>query len=134
MYTNVILPEGGVYTNPQRSLQGASPYLANADITYTPKFRNGDGLNLSLLYNLQGPRIHSVGLLGIGDVKQLPVHTLDLAGSYDFDEHFSLSFSFKNLLDSAIRFRQDIPNADSSVIVEQWRMGPAFEIGFSWSM
>ena len=134
MYTNVILPEGGVYTNPQRSLQGASPYLANADITWTPEFRNGDGLNLSLLYNLQGPRIHAVGIMGIGDVRQLPVHTLDFAGSYEFNDRISVSLSFKNILDSTIKFRQDIPNADRSVIVEQWRMGPAFEIGVSYSL
>ena len=134
MYTNVILPEGGVYTNPQRSLQGASPYLVNADIAYTPEFRNGSSLSLSLLYNLQGPRIHSVGIMGIGDVKQLPVHTLDFAGSYNFNEHFSVSLSFKNMLDSTIRFRQDIPNAGRSEIVEQWRVGPAFEIGFSYSL
>ena len=134
MYTNVILPEGGVYTNPQRSLQGASPYLANADITWTPEFRNGDGLNLSLLYNLQGPRIHAVGIMGIGDVRQLPVHTLDFTGSYEFSDRFSVSFSFRNLLDSTIRFRQDIPNAGRSVIVEQWKMGPAFEVGVSYSL
>ena len=134
MYTNVILPEGGVYTNPQRSLQGASPYLANADITYTPKFRNGDGLNLSLLYNLQGPRIHAVGIMGLGDVKQLPVHTLDFTGSYEFNEHFSVSLSLQNLLDSTIRFRQEIPNAGRFEIVEQWKMGPAFEIGVTWSL
>ena len=134
MYTNVILPEGGVYTNPQRSLQGASPYLANADITYTPKFKNGDGLNLSLMYNLQGPRIHAVGIMGLGDVKQLPVHTLDFSGSYEFNDRFSISLSFRNLLDSTIRFRQDIPNAGRTVMVEQWRVGPAFEIGFSYSL
>ena len=134
MYTNVILPEGGVYTNPQRSLQGASPYLANADITYTPEFRNGDGLNLSLMYNLQGPRIHAVGIMGLGDVKQLPVHSLDFTGSYEFKEHFTVSLSFSNMLDSTIRFKQEIPNAGRSEIVEQWKMGPAFEIGFTYSL
>ena len=134
MYTNVILPEGGVYTNPQRSLQGASPYLANADLTYTPEFRNGDGLNLSILYSLQGPRIHAVGIMGLGDVKQMPVHTLDFAGSYRFNEHFTVSLSFKNMLNSTIRFRQEIPDAGRTVDVEQWRTGPGFEIGFSYSL
>ena len=129
MYTNVILPEGGVYTNPRRSLQGASPYLANADLTYTPEFRNGDGLSLSLLYSLQGPRIHAVGIMGLGDVKQMPVHTLDFAGSYRFNEHFSVRLAFRNMLDSTIKFKQEIPDADRTVDVEQWRVGPGFEIG-----
>lgn len=134
MYTNVILPEGGVYTNPRRSLQGASPYLANADLTYTPEFRNGDGLSLSLLYSLQGPRIHAVGIMGLGDVKQMPVHTLDFAGSYRFNEHFSVRLTFRNMLDSTIKFKQEIPDADRTVDVEQWRVGPGFEIGISYSL
>lgn len=58
MYTNVKLPEGGAYTNSQRALQGASPYLANADLTYSPAFSNDRQLSVALLYNLQGPRIH----------------------------------------------------------------------------
>lgn len=134
MYTNVILPEGGSYTNDRRSLQGASPYLANADISYTPSFRNGGGLSLALLYNLQGPRIHAVGVMGLGDVKQMPVHTLDFTGSYSFDGHFSLKFAFKNLLDTTIRFTQDIPNAGRTVEVEQWKVGTGFEIGISYSL
>ena len=134
MYTNVILPEGGSYTNDRRSLQGASPYLANADISYTPSFRNGSGLSLALLYNLQGPRIHAVGVMGLGDVRQMPVHTLDFNGSYSFNEHLSVKFAFKNLLDSTIRFTQDIPNAGRTVEVEQWRIGTGFEIGVSWSL
>ena len=134
MYTNVILPEGGSYTNDRRSLQGASPYLANADISYTPSFRNGSSLSLALLYNLQGPRIHAVGVMGLGDVKQMPVHTLDFNGSYSFNEHFSLKFAFKNLLDSTIRFTQDIPSAGRTVEVEQWKVGTGFELGISWSL
>ena len=52
MYTNVKLPEGGAYTNKERSLQGASPILLNADLTYSPRFGEDKQLNLALLYNL----------------------------------------------------------------------------------
>ena len=38
MYTDVKLPEGGAYTNLERSLQGASPILMNVDLTYSPRF------------------------------------------------------------------------------------------------
>ena len=134
MYTNVVLPEGGVYTNQQRSLQGASPYLANADISYTPEFRNGSSLSLALLYNLQGPRIHAVGIMGLGDVKQMPFHTLDFAATYNIDKHFSVKLGFSNLLDSTVKFKQDIPNANRTVDVEQWRVGTGFEVGISYSL
>ena len=72
--------------------------------------------------------------MGLGDVKQMPVHTLDFNGAYNFNEHLSLKFAFKNLLDSTIRFTQDIPNAGRTVEVEQWKVGTGFEIGISWSL
>ena len=134
MYTNVILPEGGAYTNHQRSLQGASPYRANADISYTPSFKNGSSLSLALLYNLQGPRIHAVGIMGLGDVKQMPLNTLDFAATYNFDKHFSIKLTFDNMLDSKVVFRQEIPNAGRTVDVEQWRVGTGFQIGVSYSL
>lgn len=68
MYTNVKLHEGGSYTNDQRALQGTAPYLGNADVTWHPTFADGSGLTMALLYNLQGPRIHAVGIAGLGDV------------------------------------------------------------------
>ena len=120
--------------NQQRSLQGASPYLANADISYTPEFRNGSSLSLALLYNLQGPRIHAVGIMGLGDVRQMPLNTLDFVATYNIDKHFSVKMAFNNMLDSTIRFKQEIPNAGRTVDVEQWRIGAGFEVGVSWSL
>ena len=64
----------------------------------------------------------------------MPLHTLDFAGSYSFNEHFSVKLALKNMLNSTVRFRQDIPNADRTVDVEQWRVGTGFEIGVSYSL
>lgn len=134
MYTNVILPEGGAYTNDRRSLQGASPYLANVDISYSTDMKDGSAITLTLLYNLQGPRIHAVGIMGLGDMKQMALHTLDFTGSYTLKDRLSIRLAFKNLLNSTVRFRQDIPNAGKTVDVEQWRLGTGFEIGISYSI
>ena len=90
MYTNVKLPEGGAYTNKERPLQGASPILANADLTYSPRFGEERQLNLALLYNLQGSRIHAVGVSKLGDIKQQTLHTLNFSAGYDINNHFSL--------------------------------------------
>ncbi len=134
MYTDVKLPAGGVYTNMQRNLQGASPYLVNVDLSYTPEFRNGSSLTAAILYNLQGPRIQAVGIMGLGDVMQRPFHSLDFNFSYKFDEHFSVSLSLNNLLDSPMHLVQDIPNADRTVDVEKWRIGRGFGIGIGYSL
>lgn len=134
MYTNVKLPEGGVYTNAERGLQGASPYLVNADIVYAPQFRNGSSLSLALLYNLQGPRIHSVGLSGLGDVKQLPFHSLDFNAVWSFNTRLSLNIGFRNLLLSKTRFRQEIPQTGHTVDIEGWEEGAGFSIGLNWKI
>lgn len=134
MYTNVKLPEdGGAYTNDQRALQGASPYLLNADITYSPTIKNENPLTATLLYNLQGPRIHAVGISGLGDEKQLPVHTLDFVASYKLNDHFSLKLEVNDLLNQDIVFKQETKNGDN-LEVERFKRGTGFEIGFSYAL
>ena len=134
MYTNVKLPEGGAYTNSQRALQGASPYLANADLTYSPAFSNDRQLSVALLYNLQGPRIHSVGISGLGDIKQQPVHTLIFTGSYRFNRRFAVKLQVNDLLNQDILFKQEVPTTGDKVEVERFRKGTGFEVGFSYDL
>ena len=134
MYTNVKLPEGGAYTNSQRALQGASPYLANADLTYSPAFSNDRQLSVALLYNLQGPRIHSVGISGLGDIKQQPVHTLNFTGSYRFNRRFAVKLQVNDLLNQDILFKQEVPTTGDKVEVERFRKGTGFEVGLSYDL
>lgn len=133
MYTNVNLPEGeGIYTESQRALQGASPYLVNADVSYAPHFGTVSQLIMALVYNLQGPRIHTVGIYGLGDVKQDPLHTLDFVATYQINEHFSVKAEVKDLLNSTIRFKQDVPETGKKMTVESFQPGTGAEIGFSY--
>ena len=133
MYTNVKLPEGGVYTNMERSLQGASPYLLNADISYAPTFRNEMQLTATLLYNLQGPRIHAVGISGLGDEMQEAVHTLDFTANCRLTEHFSLKLQVTDLLNRDIIFKQETRDG-RKLEVERYKRGTGFEIGFSYTL
>ena len=133
MYTNVNLPQGeGIYTETQRSLQGASPYLANADISYAPRFGEESQLILALVYNLQGPRIHSVGIFGLGDVEQETLHTLNWVGTYQINKHFSVKCQVDNLLDSTVRFKQKVKETGENVTIESFKPGTVAEIGVSY--
>lgn len=133
MYTNVKLPEGGgIYTENERSLQGASPYLANADISYTPQWNNGRSMILALMYNLQGPRIHTVGIYGLGDVKQQTVHTLDFVGSYEFNRRVGVKIQAKNLLNQSIRYVQNVHTKGIEQEVEAFKTGVSTQIGITY--
>lgn len=132
MYTDVKLPESGAYTNKERSLQGASPILLNADLTYTLDIKENNRFTAALLYNLQGRRIHSVGVSGLGDVKQQTVHTMNLNLGYSIGSHWSLKAQVKDLLNRAMVFKQDVPNTGEEVEVESYKRGTSFNLGFNY--
>ena len=131
MYTDVtLLANGGIYTDSRRALQGASPYIGNAFLTYAPKFNNGkSSLSVSVLYNVQGPRIHTVGTYGLGNVMQLPVHTLDANIIYRITDIWSVELSFTNLLDSNYRFTQNVPDLDQNICTEEYKLGRGIGAG-----
>ena len=131
MYTNVTLPEGGVYTNKERALQGASPYLVNADLTWSPRLGGERQLNLALLYNLQGPRIHAVGISGLGDVTQRPVHTLNFTAACRFSRRVEVKLQFVDLLNRAMIFEQEVPQTGRTIEVERYCRGTNFEVGLN---
>ena len=132
MYTNVQLPEGGVYTNTERQLQGASPYLVNADISYTPTFKKDRKLTLALLYNLQGERIQAVGIAQQGDVVQEAINTLNLNFGYQFNKKLSAKIQVKNLTNSDIVMTQELPEANKTVEVERYKEGISFDFGLNY--
>ena len=134
MYTNVKLPEGGAYTNKERSLQGASPVLINADITWSPRFGDEKALNMVLLYNMQGSRIHAVGVSQLGDIRQDAAHTLNFNASYQFNRHWSVKLQASDLLGQDIVFRQDVPLRGQTVEVERHRYGQCLEIGVTFKL
>lgn len=134
MYTNVKLPEGGAYTNKERSLQGASPVLINADITWSPKFGDDKALNLVLLYNMQGSRIEAVGVSQLGDIRQDTVHTLNFNASYSFNRHWSVKIQATDLLGQDIVFRQEVPLTGQTVEVERYRYGRCIEVGVTFKL
>ena len=132
MYTNVQLPSGMVYTNTERQLQGASPYIVNADLSYTPSFGKDRKLSVALLYNLQGKRIQAVGIQKQGDVYQETLHTLNLNLGYQFNKRLSAKVQVKNLLNSDFVLSQELPVANKTVEVERYEDGIDLDLSVSY--
>ena len=112
MYTNVNLPAGGAYT----------------------RFGEERHLTLALHYNLQGSRIHAVGVSNLGDIKQQTLHTLNFSAGYDLNRHFSLKLQVNDLLNRNVIFKQEVPSTGTEVEVERYKKGTDFEIGFSYKL
>lgn len=135
MYTNVILPENaGIYTDTKRALQGASPYLMNADLSYHVPLSDNSSLNFAILYNLQGPRIHNVGIYGLGNVIQKALNTLDFTFIYDITNNWSVKMKVNNLLNSDIIFTQQIKDSQEVFEVERYKPGLGGSISISFNL
>ncbi len=137
MYTDVNLGEnnGGSDTEQNRALQGASPYLINADLIYQPHIRGEQNLSMSLLYNFEAERIDAVGVAGMSHVMQSPVHNMRFVANYKINERFDVNLKVNNLLNFEQKYTQDIMDKDDNfireMVVARERNGINFSVGAS---
>jgi outer membrane receptor protein involved in Fe transport len=96
VYSRVELPDKGSQTSPKRALQGQSPWVINTQLGYD----NADwGTSIAVLYNVFGPRIDAVGVLGSPDTYEQPFHQLDLVARQNLPKGFRIGLRARNLLD-----------------------------------
>jgi hypothetical protein len=101
--SRISLTNASIQTNVERPLQGQSPYVANANLTWEkPEW----GTQVGVFYNVYGPRISEVGILEVPDIYEQPVHRLDWTVSQRLPGGFSLKLSASNLLGQSVRFTQ----------------------------
>ena len=90
-------------TNRERALQGQSPYVANAYLTWS---RPEWGTEAGVFYNVYGPRISDVGIQGLPDVIEQPFHRLDVTVTQRLAAGFSLKLAASNILNQSVRLQQ----------------------------
>ena len=85
------------------------------------------GTNLSVVYNVFGPRIVEVGAQGAPDIMEESFHQLDFVASQQLPLGFRLKFKAKNLVNQQVRYTQgpEITNA--------FYRGREFSLELSWS-
>jgi outer membrane receptor protein involved in Fe transport len=97
--------------NRDRSLQGQSPYLANAGIFY---YNDNTGLMVTMLYNIIGKRIVAVGRPSpnqwedIPNIYEMPRNVLDLAIAKKITKRFEIKAGIKDILNQQVRLVQAI--------------------------
>lgn len=95
--------QAAIATTNNRPLAGQSPFIVNASIGYEP---SGSPLSFFLYYNVFGRRIQDAGRLGLPDIYEESVHSLDLGVFYKPHEQWTFSLSLANLLFQAERYTQ----------------------------
>jgi hypothetical protein len=138
MYSEINVGDAGTASNNTRRLEGASPYLLNTDITYTSFLANMD-YEITLAYNVFGRRLSNIGFLGLGDIFEMPVNTLNLNATANFgkDQRFKGQFYLRNILNPAIRIEQELltdGEVSSQQQLNNFKRGMTVGLGLSYTI
>ncbi|WP_346883185.1 TonB-dependent receptor [uncultured Algibacter sp.] len=138
MYTKVVIdPTVTVLnasiapTNLERKLQGASPYIFNADIGFSKDLGKHD-LSSTLDFNYFGDRIYSAGGNGVGDIFEKGFGTLNFNFKDTFNKHWAVSLSAKNILNPTIERYQDQEDINQELTVSSYQLGANLSLGFTY--
>ena len=84
-------------------LQGASPFLINADISYSPTFNNYKPI-ANLVFSYFSDRIDALGSGQLGNIVEKGIPTLDFIWKNTIKNNFEINLSFKNILNPYIKY------------------------------
>lgn len=110
-------------TNRNRPLYGQAPYVVNLNVGW----QHPRVADLNVLYNLVGPRITDVGIEGLPDTYDRPMHRVDLVAARAMRKDLKLKLSVSNLLNQRVRVEQ------GDVLVNSYAPGVSFALGLDWT-
>ena len=113
------------------ALQGASPLLLNADLTY----RIESGVfrpTVSVVGNYFHDRIYSLGSFDRGNIVEKGIMMLNFVSNANISEKWNLSFTVENILNSKIRRVQE--NKTGDIDTYSYKAGSDFSLGIKYNI
>lgn len=143
MYTNVERSEDEKQQESERQktlkrgLQGAAPWTINADLKYETKNARNLKQTASLVYNVSGSKIHTLGSVGVDHVYERPIHQLDLVYQKELSKHWKTKLSVLNLLNSQYTLEygddSDVPVKTENYIHTNYKRGTNFNLSVEYT-
>lgn len=94
-----------------RPLQGQSPYLVNAGLSYTSKSENSTAL--TILYNRVGPRIWAIGNVQDPDIYEYSRNILDFQIAQRFSKsRGEVKINYSDIINNSAYFYQKVKGSD----------------------
>ncbi len=102
-------------------LEGASPFIINTDINYSPEFKNYRP-KATLVFSYFSDRIYSLGAGSLGNIVEKAVPTLNFVWKNEIGEHFEANLNARNLLDPKVSLiRENTGIGD--IIIREYTLG-----------
>jgi TonB-dependent receptor len=99
------------FRNDSEQLQGASPFIVNADVSYSPTFGNYKPTG-NLVFSYFADRIDALGSGQLGNIIEKSVPTLDFILRNEISDKFEVNFSVRNILNPDIKFVRETSAGD----------------------
>tara|TARA_R110002012_G_scaffold291564_1_gene486135 strand:+ start:161529 stop:164342 length:2814 start_codon:yes stop_codon:yes gene_type:complete len=99
------------FNRTEDNLQGASPFLLNADISYSPTFKNYKPV-ANLVFSYFSDRIDALGSGQLGNVIEKGVPTLDFIWKNTINNKFEVNLSIMNLLNPTVKYIRETTLGD----------------------
>ena len=132
--SNIDLSKGVSYYDSTRALQGQSPYIFNAGLTYNiTQF----GLSTTLVYNVIGDRVAQVGTVGYGDIYERHRNLLDFSVSKKLGRKGEVKLTWGDILRPEFMYYQDNNashkyEADKDNVMQRLKLGSTITLSMGY--
>ncbi|SMD06398.1 TonB-dependent receptor [Pedobacter nyackensis] len=121
----------------KRKLQGASPWLINADIKYEAEFSKKWKNTMTLAYNIYGERIYAVGTNGLDHYYEKPFGKLDFIWNNKIGDKWDVKVGVENILNPLYKVelgdKSQIDIVEKDLTVKDYKRGVGFSLGLGYT-
>ena len=103
-------------------LQGASPFLINADLNFSPEFENYKPV-ANIVFSYFSDRIDAIGAGQLGNIVERGIPTLDFVIKNKIGEHFEINAAAKNILDPSIERSRETGGELGDIALSKYKRG-----------
>lgn len=120
-----------------RRLQGASPWLINADIKHETDFSKKWKSTMTLAYNIYGERIYAVGTNGLDNYYEKPFGKLDFIWNNKISNKWDVKFGVENILNPAYKIdlgeKSTVKIYENDLTVKDYKRGVGVSLGLGYT-
>jgi hypothetical protein len=128
------LDENLFVQNGNSGMEGASPYIVNADLTYSLVSETFK-MNSALVVNYMGDKIHTIGTRGFNNLIEESITTLDFVNSLTINSKLGIGLKVMNLLNPAFtQIRKGSDNSVPSAVIRSYKKGVNFDLSITYKL
>ena len=133
LFSKVNLDSNSIAQFQQSSsqLEGATPFLMNADVTFKKKYQENE-FTTSLVFNYFSDRVYSIGTRGFENIIEKGIPTLDLVSSLRIGKKYSFKLKATNIINPDFQLSRDSSTSANNIVLSNYKKGVNLSLGFSY--